>query len=463
MFRDEHNAWLMAKEPDSIFGVMGLVRDEAKMPVYFIILRVLSWFTNAPEAPKVLSLLFAGATCALILTTRNLKAIFRIVLLCTFPFAGSYFVFVRDYGLVIFLLAITVRFNLVQRRETLAAVSVDALLALTNLFGFMYAVSQAIVSVVDLVLTKRKPNRRQTQTLLLRSLPLFLAIVFMSSPVERIASQTTYDRPLGIVAREAINKFNNTIFPLSRNPWSAEISSDLPTRSIVLFFVGTILLLTISFAIWQRSKKIFVSFFIFNLLFCANLAFGYAWFWWHFGMHQAVTLVFLATVLRERTTSEHKGLIRRTTLLVSGGFTAILIAANVLGPGATLFTFSNFSNSKQTARAITEDCPRRCLIIVADQDESVSISGYLNSPVFDFKLQKFRSHFSWRDDFDPNPSWIFLERTADDHEATYFVSPVPVAETLHLPRSFKFFKRVTGGIWENYWVYKQDDLMRSSM
>lgn len=457
MFRDEHNAWLMAKDSGSIFELLSLVRDEGKLPIYFILLRILSWFTIEPEAPKVLAITFAIGTVTCIMSSTHLRIVYRVALMFTFPFAFSYFVYVRDYALIIFLLALIIRFRLAQDPASRSSTTVDGVLMFSNLFGWFFALGQSASMILDIRSGDQQKRRQTYQALFVRCILLAGSAAFMANPQDVLANQMTYSKPAEELIGEAINKFNRMMFPIEANPLNvANIPSAISRFTLPVFALGVALLLLVAFHFWNVSRRLLLSLVVFSAAFFANMTFGYAYYWWHLATFQAVLFVLLdaGCGVDQSPTSR---VWRRTTVRVGLGVIAVIsMVGNFLGPGRTLLPTSTFSYSKKAAQEIFAACDDSCLVVVGDRDESVSIAGYLNHPVYDIQINKFRSHFAWSEAQQSEADWSEVALLEKDYKYTFYVSPEPVdVNELFGLDTFDNFRSFTGAIWENYWVYKK--------
>ena len=178
MFRDEQNAWQLAKNPNSIFEMLGNSRYEGRPPTYFLILRGLSLVSNAPEAIKAVSIVCAAISGFVILNKLRVHLYLRILLLLTFPFSGVYFVFVREYSLVILLLVLICWIALDGKLTSVLGVFLIGLLMFVNLFGLMMGISITMYLIFQSTCDRRKTKMNA----MLLSLVAGLSILLMIPP-----------------------------------------------------------------------------------------------------------------------------------------------------------------------------------------------------------------------------------------------------------------------------------------
>jgi hypothetical protein len=452
MFRDEQNAWLIAKSKISILDWFELIRYEGRPPLYFILLRGLSLITGSPNAPKALMILIAAAVCILILSERRLNPFLKVLMLTTLPFFGIYFVYVRDYALIVLLLAAVFRFDVIAQPGRKWNVIVVLLLAFTNLFGWMFALAITASLVGSTPRIESEPRWQNWKTGAVLVSGLVGAAALMIRPTDSISPlKPNIEENLVTGIKIFIYKFNETLFPIGVNTRFGGVFPILSVPIVTVFAFG--LLVLVAVALWLRSigRAYVVTFAVFSLLFFGNLAIGYSWYWWHFGMFHGgvITLIFSGLKNREKGGPGFRyeflyGLAIATLVVAS-------IAGNIFGPGSTIFTTQTFSNASLVAESIEIECSTSCLVTTADMNGSVSVAGYLNRSVYSVTRDEFQTHFAWNESEFSSWSWEEVLLVGESYRDLFFVSEVP----LEFPSSFYLFGEFSGAIWENFWIYKR--------
>jgi hypothetical protein len=67
MFRDELNAWQIAKNATSIIDIFSIARYDGRPPTYYLLLRALAQLYKSPEGIKLISILCAGCSAFVVL------------------------------------------------------------------------------------------------------------------------------------------------------------------------------------------------------------------------------------------------------------------------------------------------------------------------------------------------------------------------------------------------------------
>jgi hypothetical protein len=449
MFRDEHNAWLIAKSSVGISEWFNLIQYEGRPPLFFILLRLLSYITRAPEAPKALMLICGICTVIMIMGKPSVSWWTRLPMMLTLPFFGAYFIYVRDYALVVLFLSMVYRFNALKEPMKPRSIVLMLLLMFTNLFGWMFAAAQTANQML-MWMGNRTGTTSRRVVISIQITGLAISASLMIRPLDSISPlQSSIESSLISQLRVFVFKFNEVIWPISPNSLFQAQYPHLQLRTLVIFAFGFAACISIGYLLWRQKSGLVSLYLFFILLFCGNLAFGYAWYWWHFGMFHAgvITVIFCAEPVIERLSD-----IRWTaSRILVMAFVIVSMAGNFLGPSASVFSATNFSNAKDAAALIQIDCPANCLIAVTDNSGSVSLAGYLNTPVYSLVLDRPQTHFVWSESATSDWSWQEVDALSEDYFATYVVLEGPV----NAPRNYTLLQVFDDAIWENYWVYKR--------
>lgn len=104
MWRDEMEAWLIARDSESIRQLLGTLQNEGHPVLWYLLLTPLTRLSHAPEAMQVLHLGIATLTVYLVSRYAPLSRLQLILFPLGFYFLWQYAVVSRDYALGILLL-----------------------------------------------------------------------------------------------------------------------------------------------------------------------------------------------------------------------------------------------------------------------------------------------------------------------------------------------------------------------
>jgi hypothetical protein len=447
MFRDELNAWQIAKNATSIIDIFSIARYDGRPPTYYLLLRALAQLYKSPEGIKLISILCAGCSAFVVLRKFRMPLYLRMLFLFSFPFSGTYFVFVREYSLIVTLLALLGWIISEDKIGSLLGSLTIGVLMLVNLFGLLMGVSLALYMVLE---TRPKTRSIFLNRKLLLLVPLAgLSAALMVSPSDSFNTGSQLGETRSEILRRFVYKFVETIFPLNLQNGYENLT--ITKLTVLLFIAGAIMISAIGFFFWGTSKAIFATFVLYSSLFFGNVAFGYAWYWWHFGMYQAF-VVLLAVVCIGRY-----GFISflKPSLISSGLLTLVFLLICVMGtflsPAKVMFSSQEFSNAKNAANAILGECQEEeCFISSSDQAIGVPLAGYLNKPIYFLDKGHIGSFFDWRKQIQDDDPITELESISKGSSSVLLASSVPLSEDTRL----EFIAEYSGAVWENYWIYR---------
>lgn len=158
-WRDEAQAWLIARSSTSLASVVHNVRYEGHPPLWHFLLYLISRFTWNPEWMKVPNYLFSVGAAVLILSAAKVPAWVRIGFVFSYFMLFEYAVVDRNYMIGVMLLAAALTFckNDASGMKTSAALS---LAALTSLPALIVALCLYPVHLVSSTEGSRAPGAR---------------------------------------------------------------------------------------------------------------------------------------------------------------------------------------------------------------------------------------------------------------------------------------------------------------
>jgi hypothetical protein len=149
MWRDEWQAWLLARDTTSILEMIGYLRIEGHLPAWNLVLFVVSRLTRDPIAMQGVHLVFATASIYLLCRFAPLPWLHKVLLAFGYFLAYEYAVIARPYALgVLALFAFCSLFPLRHRHPVSIFLSL-LLLAITSLYGLILSIAAGAMLLVE--------------------------------------------------------------------------------------------------------------------------------------------------------------------------------------------------------------------------------------------------------------------------------------------------------------------------
>ena len=161
MWRDEFQAWLIARDSRSVVELIRNLRYEGTPGLWPILVFLVARMTSWPGAMQFLHLVVAGTTVCLLVSYGPFGRRLNVALSFGYFFLYEYAVISRNYalevlGVILFCLA----YHRAGRHRLLWASGALALIALTSAYGVILAAALLAAMTVDMVRAGR-PSRRQ--------------------------------------------------------------------------------------------------------------------------------------------------------------------------------------------------------------------------------------------------------------------------------------------------------------
>jgi hypothetical protein len=164
MWRDEIQAWALARDSGSIGALVDNAAYEGHPLLWYLLLWVLSRFTRSPVAMQVLQMATAIGAAALVAWKAPFPRLARAALLLGFFPLYEYGVKARPYGLTLLLVVAACVLAGRPRRPLLAVAAVLALLTQTTAYGLLVAAALAVAVAVDELVGRIWTDRRRLVT-----------------------------------------------------------------------------------------------------------------------------------------------------------------------------------------------------------------------------------------------------------------------------------------------------------
>jgi hypothetical protein len=471
MWRDELQAWMIARASHSAPNLLDNIRYEGHPALWYLLLLPLTKISGAPWVMQSAQLVIATGGLALVLWkapfTRLQKALF----------AGGYFILFeygtlsRSYSLGWLFLAVTCVVASGRHRWPWAGVTL-ALLALTSAFGALVAVGVLFGLLVDEVVRRRQHDGATPMLSLVlggvvTAAGLVVAYAQAAPPGDAGVYRswnTSFDSALARTSLASVSRALVPIPKFRREFWNTSVFDGVTTPAAILaiaFVVGIAWLLRRkpgALATWVAGVALVVGFLYSKIQYASASR--------HYGH---VFLVLIAALwLAPSMASARRGDQERPARALSKLWTVILVAQLIGG----LFVLAvdmkyPFSNGRSVARMI-DDRGLEHAIIVGEPDVSAStIAAYLNHDVYYAAGGRFGRYIIWDEDRKDHNQPLReivrrLENASDEPVLVVVNHPIELA----VPGDYQLrpIAHFDNGIVddEHFWVYRVVGLAATS-
>ena len=432
MWRDEIQAWSIAKASSTPLDVIRNTRFEGRPPLWQLIIWPLAKVFSDPNVMKILTFLMGSIAIWIWLHRSPQPLLLRACISFGFLFTGGYFVHSRDYiAMFLILMLITETFR--RRGVANSFVVLICGLSLINLFGLIIAGA--------LVLSILIPHWWQIHSERNKSNQLQCALHFvLTSTTFLFSAYWIYPKS---TSQFGVGNYLNWYKPLSNSVFPFLSSNESKNILFAVLAIAVLGVLTIGIFLQNRSAAIFLLSACFVL--ALNASFGYAFYWWHWGP-TAIVLIsapLLFNAPTDGTSNIPKALVNvcLSIIAISG------LWANFRGPGEDVYGKQPYSMSQKTAHQIKKLCVPECQVIVDWDATGSSISAYLDGKsLYYLNRQEFGTYAKFvRTNI--VPTW---QQAIE--EMRKFDRPILVTTDLlvgPLPPEFELVEAPWGGVWDN--------------
>lgn len=156
MWRDELQAWLIARDSSSLTDLFKNLRYEGHPALWHIFLYIITRFTLNPIAMQFFHLIIATATIFIFTTFSPFTRLQKILFTFSYFSFYEYSIISRNYGLGVLLIFLFCKFFGERQQNYLLLSCILALLANTNAYSFLLSICLAITLVIELLISKNK-------------------------------------------------------------------------------------------------------------------------------------------------------------------------------------------------------------------------------------------------------------------------------------------------------------------
>ena len=455
MWRDELQAWMIARDSASLAGLASTVNYEGHPISWYLGLYAITRFTHNPFAMQVFHILIASASIWVFAGfspfTKLQKALFAFGF---YPFY-EYAIKSRGYALGILLLFLFCVFYKDRSKRYILLSCILFLMCQTSVLGLLIAVSLQAMLIFELASSDGAFRKKIDKAAFAVMLMIFLAGVAVSLWQIMPPGDSTFaadwhlrfdalrmERILGLISRAYLSSPYYWCFDLNSGAYQAEMLFPNLYLSAALFLFLS--------AVFFRKPKILFLYICGTAVFLTFFYVKYAGFSWHHG-HLYILLIacfWLSAFYPDTPVRKRLGAV----------FVTIILAIHFY-QGARVYVkdcFHPFSVAKAAARFI-EDNGLRDMLIAGDLDYAVSpIAGYLDKKIYYLRQGRFASYVQWDDTCrkDYDPAGLREEPALQNKRSLLIVN----ADLQEPPGYMTKIKEFTGSMVpdENYYLYLLD-------
>jgi hypothetical protein len=409
MWRDELQAWLLARDSQSVFALFANLKYEYHQALWYLLLFPLTRLFAMPEAMQYLNVALATAAIYIMARYSPFSWLQKILLALSYFLFYEYALIARNYALtLLFIFGLCALFPKRAKHPLLFAVALF-LLCHTSLMGLFFAIAFALTVLLESILLRYGKSTIQTADwqLVLASLIVVFgigtALVQLSPPPDLVVGPWKWDLSLAGLKTIALIMvgaylplpsfelhFWRTLFGLS-NAWIGILSSVgvlwiillfvrfLRARPAALFFYGTSSIALMVFFYTKHLGELRHHGFLWISLICA------LWIYPNCALNQRLVVgKFFASV---------------SDKIISRLFNALLIIHVIAASVAVMIDYRFvFSGAKQTAQFLRSNHLDSAQIMGDVSYATAALTAYLpQKPFFYPDAQRYGTFIKWDD------------------------------------------------------------------
>ncbi|MGF1478311.1 MAG: hypothetical protein ACFB4I_02300 [Cyanophyceae cyanobacterium] len=431
MWRDELQAWLLARDSSSVVELYQNLRHEGHPGLWHLCLYCLSRWTSNPLSMQIFHILIATGTTSLLVKFAPFSLVNRALLAFGYFFFYEYSIVSRNYGIGILLVFWFCTLFPQRKNHCLLTALVLALLANTNVFALILSITLALTLLLDFYLSEESTSSRQQRWRLAIGCLIVLAgwglsliqtsrplrSLSIARPVSSIGQDTIWEASLfqelkrfaGVVAY-IVESYIPIPDIFEHKFWNTSIFSsqvifpkilDYSAGSLLSYILSIAILIAVANLLSHKPTILFTYLFgTFSNIFFYYFVHGGGI--RHYG-HLFIVLVvclWLAPFVKTYQTPQLQNWQKRLRGLGRKLFTVMLVlhvAAGVYAYGMDLR--HAFSMSKDTANYIQARGYQDLPIVGATSRGVSTLSGYLDKQIYYLTNNEFGSFWQeWKEE-----------------------------------------------------------------
>lgn len=438
MWRDETQAWLLARDSSTLIDLYQNLKYEGHPGLWHLCLFLIAKFTHNPFSMQFFHILISTASVYIFVKLSPFNIIEKTLFTFSYFSFFEYNLISRNYNLGLFLVFIFCNLFTSKNRNYIITFLSLALLANTNIYGLIICLCLSLTLIIDTVrlykIGQYKPDSKQVRNLTIGLIILFLGIglsIFQLFPAA--VQDTAKDIQQSIGEETVVSRFNFIFIMLKRLGYATRAiwysyvpipdlfeyhfwSHNIVRNHNYLIFLASLISLLLMFF----STLIFIDKPL-ALLFYLSATSGILIFSWlkfqgTLRHHGNLFIIFLASIWISRCFKESFNIPKRFHIHKLFSYfkknqkrviTLILVIQMISGIYAySMDLIHPFSKSKVAANYIKKEGLTKSFII-ADKDTIISpISAYANIKIYYLAYEKLGSFFE-------NPQTKFIKNQSE--------------------------------------------------
>jgi hypothetical protein len=407
MWRDELQAWMIARNSATPLELISNLRYEGHPGLWPFCLFLISRVTDSPVGMQVFNLAVGAGSAWILLRWAPFPRWMTLSLAFGYFVAFEYGTLSRSYSLgVLFLLAFCALWAGAGRRRLPLAALTLALLAMTSIYGVIVAAGLAAGALWET--WAQQPhvirNRRALWFAVIVALGISATLVFVRQPADagfRVAPRLAADPNAGLHSLGAVWRGLAPVPPLQQEFWNRDLLEPFP---YVRALVGLALFACVLLAL-REHRAAFVAFAVGG---GGLFAFSYIVYQGGVRHHGHYFLLFVASCWMTATSARPDGGILWKRML--GLLAAVQLAVGLYA--SAMDQRLKFSGSRDTAAFIRDHYPPDVPIVVEPELPGVPLAAWLARDVFFAQSGRLGGFVVWNQQQQP-PDFGRSVTTAD--------------------------------------------------
>lgn len=424
MWRDEFQAWLLARDSASLIELFQNMRYEGHPALWHLFLYGLTHITHNPLIMQIFHLLISVVIIFLIVKKSPFSLLHRFLLSFGYLIFYEYTMISRNYNLGILFIFLFCTFYSSQKVKSVLLAIILALMANTNAYGFMISFALSLALIYD-IFVKIKANKYQPQKIATTLIILFLGwAISLAQIIRPLLVTDTIIRPLESASSQIksnpsllqeVKKLGNAIaniwksyvpIPLDFKArfWDSNIlihNPHIPSISTVslaeiLAVLASFLLLCLAIKFLSKQPLILIIYVTgtFSLIAFQYLIFSGSMRHWGnlFILFIACFWLLQKELLQEPNSSQTQ----RDENKFKSQFLTVIFSIQLLAGfhAYSIDMFYPFSMGKEVANYIKENQLEKMTILGQSMRMLVTIPGYLDQKIYYPETEEFGSFWT---------------------------------------------------------------------
>jgi hypothetical protein len=415
MWSDELQAWMIARDSNSIIDLFKNLRYEGHPGLWHFCLYILSRMSHNPVLMQIFHLIIATSSVFLFARFSPFKPLQKTLFIFSYFSFYEYAIISRSYALGVFLIFTFCTIYLLDRQKNKITLSIIlALLANTSAYGLVIATSLQCLLITEIYLDKdHRPIREQRAlliSLIIFSVAIGVAVLQMLPPADSGVA-TVINNELGNTninsdrARKVLRMISTvweSYIPipivLKYEFWNTNLIDTVP-QGLKFKFFSSLLLLLFSTQWFTRTRPLLACYLlgVSGLLVINYFKYGNLRHSGHlfilFIAYLWITPAYQASIIRLRSLGVRTSLADKKKARFLAAILTLILSANCI---SGIYAFSRdlvnpFSASRKTANFIRSNSLNHLFMVGSVDADVINLAGLLERQIYYLESAKLGS------------------------------------------------------------------------